>query len=231
MSKHLLSAFLIALCFVCPACAQENDASDAASTKAEPKLEDAKNAEDVTNYMQSLRQTIQAEVQKIAEKGEVTMEAIGPFMQKMAEQTVAASEKLLALATDEKQREEAYTMLLQGLKQLSQQEKFQEIEKLKKEQNLTAEDERDMKKMMPLYQKVEELETAAQKRITALLEEWEKSGKYAELVAREKFGQFIQSAGKIYADFTPRPKSLSSSKTKPKNGSTKKSKASIPAGF
>ena len=204
MSKHLF-ILLLFLCFICPACAKEPDAIKSPETvnnvELAAKLDDAKTFEDIESYLQVLSKNLQAEVSKIEKRGKATFETVAPYMKTMAEQTVAAGEKLLALASDDAQRKEAYLLLIQGLKSLDDQETNRSIEKLKKERNLSEEDAQNRDIMLPLVLKALEVESEAKKRLVALLAELEKDGRFAEVVVREKFGQFMDRAMQFYGEF------------------------------
>ncbi|MDR0870708.1 MAG: redoxin family protein [Planctomycetaceae bacterium] len=195
---RFLFLFLFLLSLIIPACAQDV----AQPVAKEPNLDEAKTVADVEQYLESVSKKLQTEIQELAKKGEITADTIGPFLQKMSESSITGAEKILKIAKDEVEKKTGYQMLIQGLKQADQREKITQFEKMKKEAGLTKEDESNQEKILPLVQKIEAVETEAQKRLTTLYEEIEKEGKFIELISTEKFQQFIKKGREVYADFT-----------------------------
>lgn len=198
----IFSVFTLPLNAQESAMAETKSIAEGAVREKTPTLDDAKTVDEIQEFMSAKTKELQNEVAKIAQSGEITAEKISGFLRDMSEHTIAAGKKVLQIAKDDAEKETGYKMALQGLKQLDQCEKIQHLEKLKKEANISEEDEQNPEKMMPLARKVMAIETDAKKQLDALMTEIETSGKFKDLLNLERFQLFQMNSFMLSSDFT-----------------------------
>jgi len=173
------------------------------SALSSPSLDDAKNTADIKQYLAAMEEKIEKEVAKLVETTEPNPTILAGFFKRKGEYFLAAGNKALKITESDDDREFGYSLKIQGFKMLTQQQRLIALEKLRTENKLDEKDPQYREKMMPLFLKVQQMETDAQKDFDALITEIEKTGKFQDLVLQEQFDRFSNKAMTCSVCFSP----------------------------
>jgi len=176
--KNVLSAITIVLFF---AVASVFAAAQDEPPKA-PSLEDAGTVAEVRAYLNAATQKASADLQERSQGKPLTIEMYLPYIETISEAGIASAERILVIAKDDKEKLTGYQMLVQGLKQRDQFERMQFDDQLAKSDDLSM-TERQEKRL--------QFESESKKRLTALLDELEKTEDFRSIVNDERFVLFM----------------------------------------
>jgi thiol-disulfide isomerase/thioredoxin len=171
-------------------------AQDTAQTAKPKPLDGLNTVSEIREAFQTYQQDFGKEIQALAASGkeQMTPEKMAPYLEKIGNYAVACGEKMLKIAKEDAEKATSYQILWQGLRQQDQAEKIKQLAKLMKDEGFSKEDWNNPETMTKLLPKLLVSKTAAAKKLEALYDEIEKSGKFIELLAQYKLQRFMEKA-------------------------------------
>lgn len=159
----------------------------AAQDNAAKNLNTAKDFQAVQQLVQKHTQSINIELQSLAEKGDdIPSAEIVRLLKKEGDYKVAAGDKQLQIGKQDWEQEHGYLLLISGLEVLDKAEKLEYAEKKRQESGGNP----PPRVLTQIADDAKKLDTAAAKRIRELMNAAAKEGKYHNLVGNYRNNKY-----------------------------------------
>jgi thiol-disulfide isomerase/thioredoxin len=186
MTRSIVSMLFVFSLVISSASCQE--------TKKLPSLDDAHSFTEIETYIKAVHAQMESRV--------TSADELFKRQKSIIELSVAAAEKMIKVAQNDKERETGYKMQIDCLDYQDKFEKETLIQQLAKEQGITEYTPDVAEKIAPLILKADALETEAQKRLITTLEMLKKEDKFPDILHQGQVILFQINTKKLAADFS-----------------------------